>query len=279
MAALLVVSPAGGVGVLPAASAQTAGKKSPPAPVPRQQAAPDVPWVADSSEIPALEHDASPPDLGTTLPRCVRCVAPVWPSPVTERWKFRLHVVLEASGKVGTVRIVQTLVGDAAARPVGAMGDVSPALRGTPSARAGLAVLAAVRQWQFEPPTPAPMLLVTDVGVGEDAPLAAAPSSMASSRTPLTVGGNVPPPKKIRDVPPVYPPEAIAARITGIVTIEARINEAGEVDDARVLSGVPLLDEPALAAVRQWRYTPSLLNGEPVPVIMTVTVNFSLSRK
>jgi len=278
MAALLVVSPAGGVGVLPTASAQTTGKKSPPAPVPRQQAAPDVPWVADSSEIPALEHDASPPDLGTTLPRCVRCVAPVWPSPVTERWKFRLHVVLEASGKVGTVRIVQTLVGDVAARPVGAMGDVSPALRGTPSARAGLAVLAAVRQWQFEPPTPAPMLLVTDVGVGEDVPTTGAESAV-SRRAPLKVGGDIQPPTKIRDVRPVYPPEAIAARVTGIVTIEARIGPTGDVEDARVISGVPLLDEPALTAVRQWGYTPTLVNGEPVPVIMTVTVNFSLSRK
>lgn len=236
-----------------------------------------APLVADDSEIPALERDAVAPALGSTLPRCVQCAAPVWPRPVTERWRFRLHLVLDASGKVGTSRIVQTLVGDPAARPISTAGDVAPGLRESGSARAGLAVLAATRRWQFAAPSDAPLLLVTDLGVGDDVPVA--PTASFPRQAPLKVGGEIPPPTKLVDVRPVYPPEAIAARVTGVVTIEARIGPTGEVEDARVLSGVPLLDDPALVAVRQWRYTPTLVNGDPVAVVMTVTVTFSLSRQ
>ena len=140
---------------------------------------------------------------------------------------------------MGTVRIVQTLVGDPAARPVGAMGDIAPGLGDTPSARAGLAVLAAARQWQFDPPNDAPLLIVTDVGVGDDVAVSPAEQTGAkrASDAPLPVGGAIKPPTKITDVPPVYPPEAIAARITGTVTIEAVIDPAGNVSSARVDHG------------------------------------------
>jgi protein TonB len=65
--------------------------------------------------------------------------------------------------------------------------------------------------------------------------------------------------------------------VSGIVIIEATIGKDGSVRDARVLRSVPLLDQAALDAVRQWRFTPTLLNNEPVEVIMTVTVNFTLN--
>lgn len=84
------------------------------------------------------------------------------------------------------------------------------------------------------------------------------------------------PPQKLNEVNPAYPPIAMQAHIQGIVIIEATINEAGNVVNARVLRSVPLLDQAAIDAVKQWRYRPSMLNGEPVPVIMTVTVNFTL---
>jgi len=83
-------------------------------------------------------------------------------------------------------------------------------------------------------------------------------------------------PRKIVDVPPVYPLLAQMAHVEGVVVLEAIIGTAGEVEDVRVLRSVPLLDQAALDAVRQWRYTPTLLNGVPVRVIMTVTVNFKL---
>ena len=62
----------------------------------------------------------------------------------------------------------------------------------------------------------------------------------------------------------------------GVVIVEAVISTTGHVVEARILRSVPLLDQAALDAVRQWRYTPSLLNGVPVPVVMTVTVTFTL---
>jgi periplasmic protein TonB len=95
---------------------------------------------------------------------------------------------------------------------------------------------------------------------------------------PLRVGSTIRQPQKIREVAPVYSPIAQAARVQGIVIIEATIGADGHVVNARVLRSVPLLDEAALAAVRQWQYTPTLLNGVPVPVIMTVTVQFTLSK-
>ncbi|MCY4598488.1 MAG: energy transducer TonB [Acidobacteria bacterium] len=76
--------------------------------------------------------------------------------------------------------------------------------------------------------------------------------------------------------PPVYPPVAQSARVQGIVILEAVIGPSGRVTEVTVLRSVPLLDEAAIAAVKQWEYTPTLLNGVPVPVIMTVTVNFML---
>jgi len=97
------------------------------------------------------------------------------------------------------------------------------------------------------------------------------------ANAPVRVGGDIKEPTKIRDVRPVYPQEAQDARVQGIVIIEAVIDELGSVVDARVLRSVPLLDEAAVDAVRQWKFTPTLLNNEPVSVIMTVTVNFTLN--
>lgn len=95
---------------------------------------------------------------------------------------------------------------------------------------------------------------------------------------PVRVGGTVRTPIKTYNVDPAYPAIARQAGIQGIVIIEATISEDGHVINARVLRSVPLLDKEALEAVRQWQYTPTYLNGVPVPVIMTVTVNFTLSR-
>jgi protein TonB len=61
-----------------------------------------------------------------------------------------------------------------------------------------------------------------------------------------------------------------------MVIIEATIGGDGKVIAAKVLRSVPMLDEAALDAVRQWEFTPTLLNGAPVPIVMTVTVNFKL---
>ena len=99
---------------------------------------------------------------------------------------------------------------------------------------------------------------------------------LVDGEMPIRVGGNFAPPTKTRDVRPVYPPEAFSNRVSGVVIVEATIDREGRVRNARVLRSIPLLDAAAVEAVRQWEFTPTLLNGVPRPVIMTVTVNFVL---
>jgi protein TonB len=103
------------------------------------------------------------------------------------------------------------------------------------------------------------------------------PDAPPPPQAAVRVGGQVKAPKKVRDVKPVYPEIAKQARLVGVVVLECTISPQGRVTDVKVLRGIPLLDQSAIDAVRQWLYTPTLLNGVPVPVIMTVTVNFSLN--
>ena len=97
-----------------------------------------------------------------------------------------------------------------------------------------------------------------------------------TAQAPVRVGGNIPPPTKTKDVRPVYPAEAQGSGVQGVVIIEAVIDPTGKISDARVMRSIPLLDKAAVDAVRQWEYTPTVVNGTPVPVIMTVTVNFTM---
>jgi TonB family protein len=92
----------------------------------------------------------------------------------------------------------------------------------------------------------------------------------------VPVGGQIREPRRLTYVPPVYPVVAQAARVEGIVILEAIIDETGAVRDVRVLRSIPLLDRAAIDAVSRWRYLPTTLNGVAVPVIMTVTVSFKL---
>jgi protein TonB len=102
------------------------------------------------------------------------------------------------------------------------------------------------------------------------------PAPPPPPQAPVRVGGNIKPPTKTKDVLPIYPPIAQSARVSGVVIIEATIGVDGSVTDARVIRPVALLDQAALDAVRQWKFSPTTLNGVAVPVIMTVTVNFTL---
>jgi TonB family protein len=99
-----------------------------------------------------------------------------------------------------------------------------------------------------------------------------------SGAQPVRVGGNIRAPMKVRDVKPVYPPAMRAAGVTGVVPIEAIIGVDGEVSSVRVLSAQvhPDLAIAAVDAVRQWRFTPTLLNGKAVEVVMAVSVTFDL---
>jgi protein TonB len=102
------------------------------------------------------------------------------------------------------------------------------------------------------------------------------PPVVETPKEPVPVGGKIRPPTKVADTKPLYPAVAQAAQVQGIVIIEATIGEDGRVQNARILRSIPLLDAAALDAVRQWQFTPTLLNGRPQAVVMTVTVNFTL---
>jgi TonB family protein len=91
----------------------------------------------------------------------------------------------------------------------------------------------------------------------------------------VRVGGDAAQANLISTVTPTYPALARAARIQGVVLLQTFIDKAGSVVNLSVLSGHPLLNEAAIEAVRQWRYQPILLNGQPVDVVTTVTVNFT----
>jgi len=110
-------------------------------------------------------------------------------------------------------------------------------------------------------------------GVVGGLPDASAPPPQQAFR----VGGQIKEPSKVKDVKPVYPDIAKQARVQGVVILECTISPQGKVSEVKLLRGIPLLNEAAMEAVKQWVYTPTLLNGVPVPVIMTVTVNFKLS--
>lgn len=132
-----------------------------------------------------------------------------------------------------------------------------------------------------EPPPRLDVQLVPipDVGNGTAIPFSAAPPPAPAPdvpEVPIRPGGDIREPRKVFDVTPVYPAIARAARVDGTVIIEATIARDGSVRDARLLRSTPMLDQAALDAVRQWRYTPSRLNGVPVEVLVTVTVRFTV---
>lgn len=95
---------------------------------------------------------------------------------------------------------------------------------------------------------------------------------------PIRVGGNVQSAKLVRQPKPSYPPLARQARISGVVKFNAVIAKDGSIQNLTLVSGHPLLVQAATEAVRQWVYQPTLLNGEPVEVITTIDVNFTLSQ-
>lgn len=111
------------------------------------------------------------------------------------------------------------------------------------------------------------------------APDAVPPASPSQPTAPVRVGGGIREPRKTEHVAPIYPEAARAAGVQGVVILEAMIDTDGSVSGITVLRSIPDLDQAAINAVRQWRYQPTLLNGQPVAVMMTVTVNFTLTAR
>jgi protein TonB len=108
--------------------------------------------------------------------------------------------------------------------------------------------------------------------------LSSAVSGQESGKTqaPIAVGGAVAAPQKKSHVQPVYPAMAKQSRVQGTVSLSIVIGVTGAVERATVVRSIPALNDAAITAVKQWKYTPTAVNGTAVPVSMVVHVNFSL---
>ena len=140
------------------------------------------------------------------------------------------------------------------------------------------AALDAVRQWLYTPTIidgfPVSVITTASVSYGlreGSSQCGAAPPRMV----PLRVGGNAQEMKLLRKVDPVYPP---GVSESGVILLQVTVNEQGDVFEVRILRGPPLLEKAVVAAVCQWKYSPTYLNGRAVPVIATVTIEFNLLR-
>ena len=257
-----------------------------------------------------LEKSAKPITPENPIPRRLVSTAPDYPADLLgsgARGTVALRITLDATGRVAEVRQVgitvraespqfnidlRSVQGDARDRLLGMQ---LPA-KDSAAAAAILdavtkAAVDAVRRWSYDAPADAPISFMVAFSFMPDTPTTSVQSvppteRMLLSDTPhpmqwaadgaVRVGGNIKVPIKIRDVKPVYPADAQAARVQGVVIVEVRIEPDGTVSNARILRSIPMLDQAALDAVSQWQFVPTLLNGQAVPVIMTCTVNFTL---
>ncbi len=282
-----------------------AGAVNPPRPV---QAAP--------SQAGPLEQQAKPITPENPIPRRVQVVAPQNPSDDTSgAVVVTVRVVVDRQGRVAEVRSMNMGVGGRGGRgPASAPQTAAPpsetfakavidAVRqwqyeppadapiafdvtyafmsgaeprllahgfvaGTSGGRVG-GTPGGIVPAPPPPPLPPP-------GTAPPAPPPPPAPVPAELQNAIRVGGQISQPRKVKHVAPEYPPIAQSASVQGVVIIEAIIDREGHVGYSRILRSIPLLDQAALDAVNQWEFTPTNLNGSPVPVIMTVTVQFSL---
>jgi protein TonB len=184
----------------------------------------------------------------------------------TASGKIVVRVTLDQAGLVAEARAMEVKLDP---KTVAGL-DTAAAKREMMAALADSAV-TSVKAWRYDPPAEAPLAFNISIQFGESSK--SAPG--VSEEKALHVGGAIKPPVKIQDVPPVYPPDALAAGIKGVVILEARIDADGNVENARAIKSIPELDQAAIDAVKQWKFVPTLMNGVPTPIIMTVTINFT----
>lgn len=250
--------------------------------------------MANPGPLESSAHAVTPEN---PIPRRIHFEPPVLPSSIPSiHGSVDVQVTLDDVGRIVEARVAKFALNTAdynvsmtgASNGGAKMESLVRALGNSADVKAQLsdvldAAVTSVRQWRYDPPAEAPLTFVVQVPIknGPDvmafqpAPGSAPPSRSASDDGALRVGGNIKAPTKIRDVRPIYPPVAREAHVSGVVILEVRIGTDGFVETAHVLRSIPLLDQAALDAVKQWQFTPTLMNGAPIPVIMTATVNFA----
>lgn len=121
---------------------------------------------------------------------------------------------------------------------------------------------------------PLPTIDAREDTSGADALSDVAAGHGAQPTAPLPVGGDVKPAQLIKSTPPIYPPIAKTEHVAGKVLIDALIDSSGNVAQLKIISGPALLHRAALDAVKQWKYKPAVLDGQPTSMHLTVTVEF-----
>jgi protein TonB len=245
------------------------------------------------SEPGPLEKQSNPITPENPIPRLALVIEPRYPteaSLVGARATISLRVTLDAAGRVGEIRtngvpVLAAINGGASSD------DAAAALR---------ALIGAARRsvgiWLYD--TPANPPIAFDVAVSfspETKPMVVYHGPPGGSRSPQTeipetppstepvpdwaagikrVGGDIL--TKVKHVAPVYPAGAKEAGVQDLVVIEARVESDGRIVHARVVRSAPLLDQAALDAVLQWEFSPAIVDGNPVPVLVMIGVRFSL---
>jgi protein TonB len=225
-----------------------------------------------------LESSANPITPENPIPRRVQHQTPDMPTSIAadNAWvTLTFRLTLDATGAVGEARITETRL---------RLSDGTVNIqdeRAKPYYEAAVdAAVSAIERWRYEPPANPPVSFDTTFFFAKDVTETPAALPRGFNRLDdgkaLRVGGNVRVPTKVTDARPFYPPDAMAAKVQGIVIMDIRIDEQGRVSDAQILRSIPMLDQAAIDAVKQWEFTPTLLNGVAIPVIATVTINFTL---
>lgn len=210
---------------------------------------------------------AGPPPLPQAVqpaPPIVKRVEPEYPPLARQAQIFGIVKLAATINPDGTVKHLQAISGHPLLVPASVM---------------------AVRQWVFQS-SPAEVHTILEIPFTLPPGAASAPTQpleqygafgrAGSYQSVIRVGGNVQSAKLLEKVAPIYPPAARAEGIEGNVTLRIRIAEDGQVESAEPVEGSPALAAAAQEAVRQWRYQPTLLNGNPVKVETTVTMSFQL---
>ena len=242
-----------------------------------------------------LEQAAVPIGTDNPIPERTRYVAPEYPDLAASDNAFAyvtLRITLDATGSVAEERLsafslktprfdLRIPASDHAQHDLDAFleKDSRPDVPRPLIAALIDAAASAVGQWRYAPPAQAPIAF--DVSISF-APAAGGVASATAGNPPpewtdaIRVNGVIKPPTKVKHVSPIYPPEVMAAKIQGVVILDIKIGGDGRVADVHVLRSIPELDQAAIDAVRQWEFTPTLLNGAPTAVAVTVTVSFTL---
>ena len=259
----------------------------------------DLAGLFPASEPGPLERRATLVTPENPIPRRTHLVRPLYPpaaAAVGARATVTLRATIDETGRVGEVRTVGVPVLGSITGGTAEQSVVTAALQSLVESATD-----AVSQWLYDAPADGPIAFdvvigFTSDGDGEVLSVGRIGGSGQASTAPVVttvpllerldsppwaegtvrVGGGIRPPTKVTHVAPAYPEAAKDAGVTGVVILEARIEADGRILHARVLRSIPPLDQAALDAVTQWEFTPTLVNGVPTPVMMTVTIQFSL---